>query len=270
MWAILGRMMISLPDSDASLAPETPYLTASRRIPQGRSGQRSGRILWEKLRRPAAIDRYVERPRLTELLLRSSGTFSATMITGRAGSGKSVVAAAFAERSKSFCWYSLSSVDVDWSIFAPHFAISLLGEKAASDDSIVSIPIDSDPLAIENFISATIEKSSRPMVIVIDDIHHVFDAPWFVNFFSLLISLLPPTSHLIITSRSRPPAPLWRMRSKQVLNVIDERQLAFDLVETETLFAMVSLPLSIARSAHKTCFGRASKLAEQVEYSLAL
>lgn len=263
-------MMISFQDSDAALDPDNAYLTGSRNISQSRAVKKSGHILWEKLRRPPAIDRYVDRPRLTDLLHRSSGTFSATLITGRAGSGKSVAAAAFAAQSPNSCWYSLSLGDVDWSIFAPHFAISLLGEKAASDASIVSIPLESDTLSLENFISSTITKSGGPSVLVIDDIHHVFDAGWFADFFSLLISLLPATSHLVMTSRSRPPAPLWRMRSKQVLNVIDERQLAFDLKETETLFEMASLPRSIAGTAHKTCFGRAAKLAEQVEYSSAL
>jgi ATP/maltotriose-dependent transcriptional regulator MalT len=64
-------------------------------------------------------------------------------------------------------------------------------------------------------------------LVVIEDLHLVSDSDWLVPFFSRLLPLLPSEVHVLITSRSLPPAPLWRMRSKQSLVVIDEARCAF-------------------------------------------
>ncbi|MCY7374916.1 MAG: hypothetical protein LH472_02950 [Pyrinomonadaceae bacterium] len=60
-----------------------------------------------------------KRPRLIEQTEKSLAQFSATIITGRAGIGKTVLAAQFAAQSKSkIAWYKVETVDGDWEIFA--------------------------------------------------------------------------------------------------------------------------------------------------------
>ena len=97
---------------------------------------------------------------------------------------------------------------------------------------------------------------------MLDDIHHIFDAPWFEDFFNLLLYSLPPDTHLFMLCRSKPPGPLWRLRSKQMLNLMDERVIAFDQTEAETLFNALGRPLSKAKEAQLRSFGRVSKLLE--------
>ena len=97
-------------------------------------------------------------------------------------------------------------------------------------------------------------------MIVLDDIHHLFDAHWFGDFFNLLLYSLPAGSHLLMLCRSRPPGPVWRLRSKQMLNVLDEKVIAFDLEETRVLFERLGLPASDAERAHRDSFGRVAKL----------
>jgi ATP/maltotriose-dependent transcriptional regulator MalT len=84
-------------------------------------------------------------------------------------------------------------------------------------------------------------------LIVLDDAHYLFDADWFGGFFSSLLYSLSPASHLLILSRGTPSLPLWRLRSKQVLGVVDEKLLAFDIEETQRLFEKFGLRLNRRR-----------------------
>ena len=101
----------------------------------------------------------------------------------------------------------------------------------------------------------------EPLLIVIEDLHLVCDSDWLVPFFKRLMPLLPADVHLLITSRTMPPAPLWRMRSKQTLSVIDEETLAFTWQEATLLFKRYGLTPEHASIALDHTHGRASALA---------
>ncbi len=95
---------------------------------------------------------------------------------------------------------------------------------------------------------------------MLDDIHNVFDADWFAEFFTTLLYSLTPDIHLLMLTRSNPPLPLWRLRSKQVLGVVDEKLLAFNPQETRKLFKKYGLSEEQSLSAHRKSFGRISRL----------
>ena len=95
---------------------------------------------------------------------------------------------------------------------------------------------------------------------VLDDIHHIFDCEWFTDFFNTLLYSLTPDTHLLMLSRSQPPLPLWRLRSKQVLGVVDEKLLALTRQETEELLADYGLSKEETEKFYKESFGRISKL----------
>ena len=57
-----------------------------------------------------------------------------------------------------------------------------------------------------------------------------------------------------------PPAPLWRMRSKQTLYVIDEETLSFTRDETIRLYEQYGLSLEQASIALDHSHGRAAAL----------
>jgi ATP/maltotriose-dependent transcriptional regulator MalT len=106
------------------------------------------------------------------------------------------------------------------------------------------------------------EAKGEPLLIVIEDLHQVYDAGWVVPFFRRLLPLLPSEVHVLITCRSLPPAPLWRLRSKQMLRVIEEAELAFTLEEAIALFGTYGLSTDHARAAWNETSGRASTIAE--------
>lgn len=228
-------------------------------------------LLHEKLQIPG-LRGLIARPRLDEFLARSIAQFPATLVSGRAGTGKTAIAASFARAQGRVAWYSVESSDAEWNVFAQYFAACVFRAVGSTAEARDALPPDLDAsqssiatLLIGVFAEAETSLLHEPLLIVLDGIHHLFDAPWFGEFFTLLLSSLPENTNLLLLCRSKPPSPLWRLRSKQQLNVIDEKVLAFDVTETADLCAKHGLKRSDAERAHAATFGRVSKLMERVK-----
>lgn len=213
----------------------------------------------DKMRVPE-FKNFIPRPRLTELLEKSAKQFGATLVTGRAATGKSALAAEFSARFDRVAWYQIDTAETDWPLFARYFT-AIFGEdfdelKEASWEIV---------LFLEKLLAKVAGQSGERILIVLDDIHNVFDAGWFSEFFASLLYALTPEMNLLMLSRTKPPQPLWRARSKQVLNVIDEKLLAFNLDETAQLFKSHGLKRKQSEIAHKKTFGRVSRLQQFIE-----
>lgn len=231
------------------------------------TGERDGvHILNEKLEIPHCAG-LVERPRLIEKLERSLSQFAATLVSGRAGTGKTSIAAAYARTRKRVAWFTVESSDIDWNVFASYLAASVqrvAESRKAAGDSLHAVT-NSSPAAMAIFLYViaslleTDEKDDRPLL-VLDGIHHLFDADWFEGFFNILQPSLSQTADVLLLCRSRPPNPLWRLRSKQQLDVIEEKTLAFDRDETILLLKQVGRSQAEAARIHAETFGRVSKL----------
>ncbi|HVF30563.1 MAG TPA: AAA family ATPase [Pyrinomonadaceae bacterium] len=238
---------------------------AKRQRPSRREGIH---LLTEKL----SVPKYrglVARPRLDELLSRSIEQFPATLISGRAGTGKTALASTFARSQQHAAWYSVESSDIEWNVFIHYFAAGVLRAVKSKAKPKDLLPTNAEPnqssmasSLISIFAEAETELLHEPLLIVLDGIHCLFDAPWFGEFFGLLLSSLPENTNLLLLCRSKPPSPLWRLRSKQQLHVIDEKLLAFTLPETVELVTKLGLKRSDAERAHADTFGRVSKLLE--------
>src|SRR4051794_2998240 len=77
-------------------------------------------IIDEQLRVPE-IGHILSRGRLVDLLDRSTGQFAATLISGRAGTGKTTLAADYARSRANVFWYSVGSADTSWEVFSNYF-----------------------------------------------------------------------------------------------------------------------------------------------------
>ena len=231
-------------------------------------GERDGvHILNEKLEIPRCAGLF-ERPRLIEKLDRSLSQFAATLVSGRAGTGKTSIAAAYARTRKRVAWFTVESSDIDWNVFASYLAASVhrvveCRQKVVGDS--VHAVNNSSPAAMAKFLHVIAsvlendEKDDRPLL-VLDGIHHLFDADWFSGFFNILQPSLSETADVLLLCRSRPPNPLWRLRSKQQLDVIDEKTIAFDRDETILLLKQAGRSQAEAVRIHAETFGRVSKL----------
>ncbi len=229
-------------------------------------------LITDKIAPPTRHPR-LSRPRLLETVEKSMAAGTSTIISGRAGTGKTSLAVDFAEKcGRPVAWYKIDAPDADPAVFF-HYLISGIQEcrpafGVRSLRSLIDVTeIDYMEWLAEAFVYELAEgQGGGPLLIVIEDLHLVSDADWLVPFFSRLLPLLPSEVHMLVTSRSLPPAPLWRMRSKQSLVVIDEETLAFTRPEAMALFASYGLSPEQARIALDHTHGRAAALDESAAF----
>jgi ATP/maltotriose-dependent transcriptional regulator MalT len=208
----------------------------------------------------------LSRARLLNTLHGSLANCTSTIINGRAGTGKTLLAADFARRSgRRVAWYKVDASDFDLQVFFKYLVASVqqwrpgFGHEALMQ-LVQAATLEDIPLLAEAFVYELLEQKGEPLLIVIDDLHLVYDAEWVVPLFRRLLPLLPVEAHMLITGRSLPPAPLWRMRSKQTLCVIEEPTLLFTQLEATRLFSSYGLSEVQASAALKQTHGRASTL----------
>jgi LuxR family maltose regulon positive regulatory protein len=188
------------------------------------------------------------------------------VISGRAGTGKTTLAGDFARTcGRRVTWYKVEATDVELQIFLSYLVSSIdqqlpgFGERtlaalAQSHQKSAIRPSDA-------FIYELLECDREPLLVVLEDLHSICEGEWLVPFLCRLLPLLPRKTHILITSRTMPPAPLWRMRSKQTLQVIDEPMLSFTLPEAVALFEMYGLSSELARAAYDRTRGKAAAVA---------
>jgi LuxR family maltose regulon positive regulatory protein len=221
-------------------------------------------IIAEKIAVPEPATQ-ISRARLLELLERSLKSCAATIISGRAGTGKTVLASDFARQcERAVSWYKVDAPEGELKSFfeyliasirkqRPNFGVETLMPLLMTDDS------DQISMLAEAFVYELVEGENKPLLIVIEDLHLVCDSEWLVPFFRRLLPLLPSNVHMLITSRTMPAA-LWRMRSKQTLLVIEEEFLAFTRQEAIKLFGNYALSSEQVSIALDYTYGRAAQL----------
>jgi LuxR family transcriptional regulator, maltose regulon positive regulatory protein len=222
-------------------------------------------LIHDKITVPTQKPR-TSRPRLLDVLTYNLTNYTATIVNGRAGTGKTTLSAEFARRAtRPVCWYKVDAADADLDVFCRYLTSTLRSQRTTLDcDRLMGITesVESDRAEVlaEAFIFQLAELE-EPLLVIIEDLHLIYDADWVVPFFHRLLPLLPADIHMIITCRSLPPAPLWRLRSKQMLRVIEETELAFTLEETARLFETYGLSEEHARIALRETNGRAAAIA---------
>jgi LuxR family transcriptional regulator, maltose regulon positive regulatory protein len=223
-------------------------------------------LILDKITTPVELPT-VTRARLLQVLEESLTTCTSTVIYGRTGTGKTRLATDFAHRSgRRVAWYKVDAADSALSIFFQYLVESVrrqrpdFGHEALARLLDETQSIEDVPLLAEAFVYELLESDAEPLLIVIDDLHLVYDADWVVPFFRRLLPLLPMDAHVLITGRSLPPAPLWRMRSKQMLCVVEESMLAFTEEEARRLFDCYGLSEREVKAALIETNGRAGVL----------
>jgi LuxR family maltose regulon positive regulatory protein len=208
------------------------------------------------------------RERLLNMLGGNLVSAKATILNGRAGTGKTTLACDFARHAGlAVAWYKVDAADNDLRVFCEYLSASVRLQRPSIQinrllDLTEAIEMDRAELSAEEFVFQLSENRSEPLLIVVEDLHLVYDAEWVVPFFRRVLPLLPDDVHLLITCRSLPPAPLWRLRSKQMLRVIEESELAFTVEEAIELFRGYGLSPEHARIGVGQTAGRAAAICE--------
>ena len=230
-------------------------------------------LIRSKIERPASAPHLV-RDRLVDTLEQSAWSCLSTLVVGRAGTGKSIAALDLADRSdRHVAWYTVDAADTDFRRFALYLSEALDVRRRGTSWSFMprleSRPAEEvAPYVAECILIELFEWLDESSLVVLEDLHLVYDEPWFGPFISRFLPMLPLNVHVLITARGLPPAPLWRLRSKQALSVLGEEALAFTEAEAVQLFARYGLGEDVARIATRTTRGRAAQL-DAVARSLA-
>ncbi len=223
-------------------------------------------LILEKIARPS-VPTQISRARLLAILENSLVACTATIVSGRAGTGKTSLVADFAEKcDRRVAWYKVDAPDGEMEIFFQYLLASIrqhrpgFGAATFAQLAKTSTPEDIFVLA-ETLAYELVESREQPLLVVIEDLHLVYDFEWIVPFLRRLLPLLPPEVHILVTSRTLPATPFWRMRSKQTMCVIEEETLAFTRQEAEELFENHGLSREQANIALDHTRGRAAALA---------
>ena len=208
----------------------------------------------------------VSRPRLLGMLGEGIDSCTATVITGRAGAGKTLLAKDFVRScGRRAAWYTVETPDGELPIFIRYLIESVGRQRAGFGREVLahfagSPGLEDIPSLAEAFLYELQECRGEPLLMVVDDLHLIYDAEWVVPFFRRLLPLLPAEAHMLLIGRSLPPTPVWRMRSKQTLCLVEEDALSFTTQEAAELFAAYGLAGRDARAALEQTQGRAAAL----------
>jgi LuxR family maltose regulon positive regulatory protein len=208
----------------------------------------------------------VSRPRLLGMLGGGLDSCSATVVTGRAGAGKTLLAKDFVRScGRRTAWYTVETPDGELPIFFRYLIESVSRQRPGFGRGVLahfrgSPGLEDIPSLAEAFLYELQECRGEPLLMVVDDLHLIYDAGWVVPFFRRLLPLLPHEAHMLLIGRSLPPTPVWRMRSKQTLCLVEEDALAFTAQEAADLFASYGLAGRDARAVLEQTQGRAAAL----------
>ena len=223
-------------------------------------------FIHDKIAAPIMAPR-ISREHLLQRLTENLTSANATILNGRAGSGKTTLALDFSRNlGRAVSWYKVDAVDNELKVFCEYLTATIRLQRPINSSTLIQLAAEVDGENVELLADALVfqlsEAKGEPLLIVIEDLHQVYDAEWVVPFFRRFLPLLPSDVHVLITCRSLPPAPLWRLRSKQLLRVVDEAELAFTIADAIALFRTYGLGEEHARAAWNETNGRAATIAE--------
>jgi LuxR family maltose regulon positive regulatory protein len=182
------------------------------------------RLVATKLRAPATPPAIVDRPRLRTVLDDGVGDGRLTIVVGPAGSGKTVLVSAWAQRADMpVAWLALDQADATprrfWSGAAQALrAAGLEGVPDAAD--VASLP--GDDLGAE--LAHALSERAQPIALVLDDFHEI--GRTVTPELARLLERPPDMLRVVLVSRSDPPLRLARLRLASAVSEIRADALA--------------------------------------------
>jgi len=167
-----------------------------------------------------------------------------TLISAPAGYGKTTLLSEWAAGSQwRLGWITLSAADNDTERFLAYLisAMQTAGAGLSKLESLLGPSFSLQPISLDAILAILVNQlssSAERLVIVLDD-YHLIENHEIHEFLNALLDNLPANIHWVISTRADPPLRLARLRAKDQLNEITERDLRFTLQEAETFFEAV-------------------------------
>lgn len=207
-------------------------------------------FLRTKLLPPRPTLAWLPRPRLLSQL-QAGSAHPVTLVTANAGFGKTTLVAEFVRtQTTRSVWYQLDHTDADPFVFLGYLAhgfsqvipkcgaatLAYLQQAPAE----VSRHLEQAPeRVVDVLLNEILERVEEPVVLVLDDYHHLGTETPVHALVDRLLSYLPDVIHTVLISREVPPLSLSRLRSQEQLTIIDRADLLFTDDETQALFRQI-------------------------------
>ncbi|MDX2382072.1 MAG: AAA family ATPase, partial [Acidimicrobiia bacterium] len=197
---------------------------------------------------PRSAATIVSRPRLLELL-ETVASSPVTIVSGEAAAGKTSVVVDWldsAQDDRPVAWMTLPRDLTDPVLFWRYVLAALKPLGAECDD--LELALDDNELPDERWLTALANRLAAvpdEPVIVLDDLQELDTREGWESLLALL-ERTPATLHVLLVSRSKPPAQLTPWRVSGRLGEIDSEDLRFTDEETRALVDAAGLELSDA------------------------
>lgn len=203
-------------------------------------------ILATKLYIPPSPPNGIPRPRLIERL--NAGLHhKITLISAPAGFGKTTLVSEWLDSSgRPSAWLSLDEGDSDPVRFLAYLIAALRTVSPEVGAKVYGALHSPQPLPIEPILTALLNEITilrEPFVLVLDDYHVVEDGA-IDKALAFWIEHMPPTMHLVITTREDPQLPLARLRARNQMTELRASDLRFTPAEAAGFLREMGLDLA--------------------------
>ena len=189
-------------------------------------------MLATKLFPPTRRSELVARPRLADRL---DSTLNCghrlNLVSAPAGFGKTTLLSDWATSQERVGWLSLDEGDNALPRFLAHLWAALSGIGLDMDpaalEALAAAPTSATLTAVVNeLVRAGRQRPDSHWLLVLDD-YHVIEAPEVHEAMTFLLDHVPDHLHLLVATRSDPPLPLSRLRSRGQLTEVRAADLRF-------------------------------------------
>ncbi|HYX57464.1 MAG TPA: AAA family ATPase, partial [Streptosporangiaceae bacterium] len=197
-----------------------------------------------KLLRPLVRPGTIVRPALVERLARDDSR-PIISVVAPAGYGKTTLLAQWPERSgQAIAWVSVGEGDNDPKVLLAYVAEALnaiepVGRRVF--DALAS-PASSVPGSVVPRLCSAFSSMSRPVVLVLDDVHLLHDSECRAAL-SVLADHVPAGSRLVLAGRTEPPVRIARLRAQGRLAEIGPGDLSLTAGEAASLLRAAEVVL---------------------------
>src|SRR5512142_3338281 len=181
-------------------------------------------VVRTKLVPPRLHRRILHRERLS-VLLAAALDYRLTILQAGAGYGKTTALAALQEGETPLAWYHLSVEDCDPLVFLLHLIYCFDGSLPGVGRSLAALlesesaeaPLQSGPGVVDALANELAGQLTRPMLVVLDDVHRLRETPDVLGLLDRLIERAPADVHFLFSSRypvRLPSLVTWKARGE--------------------------------------------------------